>query len=203
MRRPNRLPVLEDEGVVAPRVLGAHEHSIRSVRTQLPSQRKRVKHVSRSCAPGDNLMRGGIVVSQAFVVVAVVQHTSSGDGGHGGAGLHAETRPCMLGSGRGKIGEGREHALERDDQAAFEHCNVHNAVDRGRRHANLRFVGVGAERADAHAADARELEQHVIAKAIGHFVVERHAHEGRDGHEGADDKAVGVIVKLSLQLRIV
>jgi hypothetical protein len=42
----------------------------------------------------------------------------------------------------------------------------------------------------------------MVAKAIGNFVVERHAHEGWDGHEGAHYKAVGVVVKLSLQLRI-
>jgi hypothetical protein len=73
--------------------------------------------------------------------------------------------------------------LKRHHQAAVEHGHRHYAEHRRGRHQHLRLLRHSAQRAYAHAADADEVEEHVIAEAVGHFVVERHAGEGGEGEE--------------------
>ena len=66
----------------------------------------------------------------------------------------------------------------------------------------IRLLRHGAQRADAHAAHASEVEQHVVAKAVGHFVVQRHAGEGGEGEQRPHGKARLVVVEFLPQLRV-
>jgi hypothetical protein len=62
-------------------------------------------------------------------------------------------------------------------------------------HQHLRLLRLGAQRADAHASNASEVEKNAVAEAVSNFVVERHTGEGGEGEQGPHRKNALVVVE--------